>query len=264
MQSDGMSKIEAKLTIVLARETYGRQRNDARMTWDEMQALAGISRSSLNLAIDMVEQRGFFFRARRSTWVATIPNEAMSANDTENSTKIEPNEDSNSTKIVPNSTKIELNEDSNSTIFVLDDSTKIVPSSTREKKVREKRERKDPPTPQPQPNQTLAEMVNALAEATGMSGHLNWSRLSELAHELLAANYTAAQVAAAYAPTGWWYAMDWRGQRGAATGVNGPCAKPSARGRLGTARYRPGHRPTARQRQTNRHGRRPPPLSTRP
>lgn len=194
IQSDDMSKIEAKLTLALARETYGRQQDDARLTWDDMQALAGISRSSLNIAIDLVEQRGFFIRARRSAWLATIPNSSM------NSTKIEPNSGSNSTKIV------------------LDDSTKIEPSSIREKKDPNGSKKKNT-TPTPPPDPTLAEMVNALVDATGMSAHLNWTKLSDLARELLGGGYTAGQVAQVYGPAGWWYTCDWRGQKGQRPGV---------------------------------------------
>ena len=79
-----------------------------------------------------------------------------------------------------------------------------------------------PPSPQTPPAvQPLAEMVNALSEVTGMSGHLNWSPLATFAQELLALDYQPDQVcrhygAAAPNPNGhWgWYRHDWRGKRG--------------------------------------------------
>lgn len=212
IQSDDMSKIEAKLTIVLARETYGRHRDTVRLIWDEMQALAGISRASLNTAIDQVEQRGFFIRTRRSTWMTTIPNSSMDAgNSRENSTKSELNEDSNSTEI-------ELNGGSNSSNFVLDDSSIFEPSSIAEKKApKGAKKKKTPPTPPPDPE--LAAMVNALVDATGISARLNWAKMADLAGELLGENYTAAQVAQVYAPGGWWFTCDWRGQKGQLPGL---------------------------------------------
>ena len=63
-------------------------------------------------------------------------------------------------------------------------------------------------------------MVNALVDATGISGILNWDVLSPLADELIAANYTPEQVTAAYGPDGYWKVQDWRGQKGDFPSVN--------------------------------------------
>jgi hypothetical protein len=66
----------------------------------------------------------------------------------------------------------------------------------------------------PAADRALVPMVNALVEATGMSGHLNWSTLSKLAADLEGAGYSFEQVATGYGPGGWWKSADWRGKRG--------------------------------------------------
>jgi hypothetical protein len=57
-------------------------------------------------------------------------------------------------------------------------------------------------------------MVNALVDATGMSGRLNWGVLSALADDLLEASYRPEDVARGYSDGGWWPSCDWRGKRG--------------------------------------------------
>ena len=62
-------------------------------------------------------------------------------------------------------------------------------------------------------------MVNALSDATGMSGHLNWDKLSPFATELIRLDYTPEQVVRHYGPTSengcWnWRQHDWRGVKG--------------------------------------------------
>jgi hypothetical protein len=77
-----------------------------------------------------------------------------------------------------------------------------------------KEKKEDPPTPRMDPAKVrLAEMVNALVTVTGMSGHLNWAALSDLALDLLEGEYTAEQLVAWYGRGGPWYQSDWRGQR---------------------------------------------------
>ena len=57
-------------------------------------------------------------------------------------------------------------------------------------------------------------MVNALVDATGMSGRLNWGILSALADDLVDAGYRPEDVARGYSDRGWWPSCDWRGRRG--------------------------------------------------
>jgi phage replication O-like protein O len=58
-------------------------------------------------------------------------------------------------------------------------------------------------------------MINALVDATGMSGVLNYAVLSELADELIGASYSHEDVVVAFcSPNGYWRKADWRGQRG--------------------------------------------------
>ncbi len=64
------------------------------------------------------------------------------------------------------------------------------------------------------PDSAIPDMVNALVDATGMSGHLNWKTLSPLANDLLSAEYLPEQVVIAYGSGGWWQSVDWRGKRG--------------------------------------------------
>ena len=193
-----MSEAESKLTALLCRQTYGYHTNSVRLTWNDIQESCGFSsRSTVAKAIELVEERGFFAAGRRSVWLV-------------NSTESVPNDGSNSTESVPN-------DGSNSTESVLDYSTQSVPSFKEIKDPNGSKKKNTTPTPPPDP--TLAEMVNALVDATGMSAHLNWGKLSDLARELLGGGYTAGQVAQVYASGGWWYACDWRGQKGQRPGV---------------------------------------------
>lgn len=147
---ESMSEIESKLTAVLVRETYGRQSDDTRLTWDMMQELTGMSRASVGRAMDMVEQRGFFFRGRKSTWTATLPNSSMAAN----SSRGELNDGSNSSSGEPNGS-------SNSSRGELDDSSRGEPSSIKEKKApkgaKKKKARASRPTPPDHPVWELPE-----------------------------------------------------------------------------------------------------------
>lgn len=182
-----MSEAESKLTALLCRQTYGYHTNSVRLTWNDIQEACGFSsRSTVAKAIELVEDRGFFAAGRRSVWLV-------------NSTESVPNDGSNSTESVP------------------DYSTQSVPSFKEIKDPNGSKKKNTTPTPPPDP--TLAEMVNALVDATGMSAHLNWSKLSDLARELLGGGYTAGQVAQVYASGGWWDACDWRGQKGQRPGV---------------------------------------------
>lgn len=210
-----MPEAESRLTAVLTRLTYGYHTDTARLTWDDMQAATGYaSRSSVARAVEMVEARGFFRRGRKSTWHAVIRIENSTRNGLNgdvNSTPNGLNDDENST---PNG----LNEDSNSTPNRPDDSPSGV-LSFKEKNTPIGVKKKDgPPTPQPA-DPALAEMVNALVDATGQSGHLNWRNLSALAREMLDAGHTAEQVAAVYGPGGWWGTCDWRGVKGQRPGL---------------------------------------------
>lgn len=182
-----MSEAESKLTALLCRQTYGYHTNSVRLTWNDIQESCGFSsRSTVAKAIELVEERGFFAAGRRSVWLV-------------NSTESVPNDGSNSTESVP------------------DYSTQSVLSFKEIKDPNGSKKKNTTPTPPPDP--TLAEMVNALVDATGMSAHLNWSKLSDLARELLGGGYTAGQVAQVYASGGWWDACDWRGQKGQRPGV---------------------------------------------
>lgn len=63
-----MTHVEAKLTAVLIRHTFGWHTPECKLTWDEMVALAGLSKGSIAKAMDEVERRGFFMRGRKSVW----------------------------------------------------------------------------------------------------------------------------------------------------------------------------------------------------
>lgn len=54
-------------------------------------------------------------------------------------------------------------------------------------------------------------MVGVLMKATGV---VSGSRVARPASELIRAGLTPEQILAAYSPGGWWYAHDWRGQKG--------------------------------------------------
>lgn len=72
----------------------------------------------------------------------------------------------------------------------------------------------------PEPDLTLAEMVNALSQVTGMDGHYFFHELAQTAGELLSGGYTAAEVLTFFDrspddPACWnWYTKDWRGKKG--------------------------------------------------
>jgi hypothetical protein len=100
-----MTEAELKLTAVLVRMTYGYHKSKVRMTYEDMEQAAGISRGSVYNAIERIENRGFFRRGRRSYWMI-------------NSTKSEPFEVGNSSesepKDKPKSTKSELRKSTKS------------------------------------------------------------------------------------------------------------------------------------------------------
>lgn len=62
-----MCEVEIKLTMFLVRETYGYHRNEARLTYSDLEKVIG--RGSIKKAAELVENRGFFKRAGRSNWV---------------------------------------------------------------------------------------------------------------------------------------------------------------------------------------------------
>jgi hypothetical protein len=182
-----------------------------------MQAMTGyVSRSSVARAVEMVEARGFFRRGRRSTWHITIRLENSTPNGLKDSSNSTPNR-LNENQTAENSTPNGLKDSSNSTPNRPDDSTPNgLPLKEKRKDRKEREPKNSPPSP---PSPTLADMVNALVDATGMSGHLNWNRLSELAAELLDAGHTAGQVIEIYGPGGWWDTCDWRGVKGQRPGL---------------------------------------------
>lgn len=78
---------------------------------------------------------------------------------------------------------------------------------------------KSPPSPSKKQltpeKQAFADMVNALGDVCGMSPRMNWDKLSSVAEQLIESGYTADQVLRHFStPHGWWYAHDWRGQKG--------------------------------------------------
>ena len=83
-------------------------------------------------------------------------------------------------------------------------------------------ERPIPETPTETPTETTPEsktpsphilMFEALAEVTGLKATLNGGRLGRAAKALVK-EYTHADIQNIYAPGGWWYLSDWRGQKG--------------------------------------------------
>lgn len=81
-----------------------------------------------------------------------------------------------------------------------------------------------PPAARPRPEPTaeqraIADMANAITDATGISARLNWSEVSGFAEELVRAGYTPQQIREHYgsekvADRWHWYESDWRGKKG--------------------------------------------------
>lgn len=94
-----MKEAELKLTMVIVRHTYGYHCESARMTYDDMEELTGMSRPAIGRAIDAIEKRGFFVRGRRSAWYINsnklLLNEVNYSNNSELNTK----EDSNNSEL---------------------------------------------------------------------------------------------------------------------------------------------------------------------
>lgn len=63
-----MSESELKLTMCLVRYTFGYHTDRAQMTYELMQERTGMSRGGVYRAIELVEERGFFRRGRKSFW----------------------------------------------------------------------------------------------------------------------------------------------------------------------------------------------------
>jgi hypothetical protein len=69
-----MGAAETKITFALIRQTFGYQRRQVRLTYDDLMSLTGIgSRSTVRAGIKKVLKRGFFVRdASRLTWRSTV------------------------------------------------------------------------------------------------------------------------------------------------------------------------------------------------
>lgn len=222
-----MDKGELKLTMLLVRLTFGysengRHREEVKLTFDEMCRALHVARGTVNRAVQLVEDRGFFRRGRRSTWVLDKKFSLNSApNKLDDSAEIELNDAGEIVqKLDRNSLKIELKQ--------LDDSTKIRPSSIKEKKEEKKIE--SAPTPFPfrqSPKPDLPEhrgpadkRVDAIMAVCGYDASIDRHlRLAESAAAQLA-SYSAGVIFDRYRlvsgpPEGWyWYRDDWRGRKG--------------------------------------------------
>jgi hypothetical protein len=74
-----------------------------------------------------------------------------------------------------------------------------------------------PQTKTPLPQNIIKPMINTLADVTGFDTALNYGRLARAAKKLIAADYTAQQVAKIYGRLNGrrtdWYERDWRGKK---------------------------------------------------
>lgn len=117
-----MSGAEARLTMAIARLTFGYHTESTRMTYDDMKEATGLSKPAISAAIDLIEKRGFFVRGRRSMW--SINSKLFLLKEVNESKEMLPNEGENSKKSLPYESK------------------KSLPSS-----IKEKKEEKDNPLP---------------------------------------------------------------------------------------------------------------------
>lgn len=58
----------AKVAAVLVRQTLGYQRQECRMTWNDLQQATGLSRGGVAIGLRVIQEYGWFVGGRRSTW----------------------------------------------------------------------------------------------------------------------------------------------------------------------------------------------------
>lgn len=200
-----MGKAELRLTMLLVRMTYGRNKSSIQLTYDEMQAQTGLSRGSVSKAISLIESRGFFQRGRKSTWQAVQKVEESSESELKSNNGIVQ-------KVDQNSLKSELKSSKNS----LKSELKI--GGAIEIENIEHIENNYQPTvdntpPRKKPNEQQ-KMIGVLCQVTHKDVSLNGKRYAKLASELVKNGYSPDEISNWYSSGGWYYKNDWRGKKG--------------------------------------------------
>ncbi|MFW6184144.1 MAG: hypothetical protein ACOC8X_10135 [Chloroflexota bacterium] len=208
-----MSECELKITLALARLTYGYHRDEVKATWDDLQKATGLSKQGVADGLKAVKERGFFEPGEgRSMWQTV-------KNSDQNSQESRLNEQQEQSGIQTNSVK---NSDQNSQESRLND------RGTKEKE--KESERKDAHTP-PEIDAVptlpgadindydpeVVEMESVLSyvcrETAGFGPHDKKLRQGALA--LLKQGYTPEQVETYFGfEESWWYTSSYGQQEG--------------------------------------------------
>jgi hypothetical protein len=220
-----MDKSELKLTMLLVRLTFGysengRHREEIKLTFDDMCQALNVARGTINRAVQLVEDRGFFRRGRRSTWVLDKKfslNSAPNKLDDSAETRLKPDTEIVQ-KLDQNSLETELNQ--------LDDSTEIrLLQSNKEK---EKKVESESPFPfRPSPKTDLPEhrgpadkRVDAIMSVCGYDPTIDRHLRNAESAAAQLRSYSAGAIVDRYRlvdtpPETWyWYRDDWRGRKG--------------------------------------------------
>lgn len=220
-----MDKSELKLTMLLVRLTFGysengRHREEVKLTFDDMCQALNVARGTINRAVQLVEDRGFFRRGRRSTWVLdkkfslnSAPNKLDDSAETRLKTGAEIVQ-----KLDQNSLETELNQ--------LDDSAEIRPFQSNKEK--EKKVESESPFPfRPSPKKDLPEhrgpadkRTDAIMSVCGYDPTIDRHLRNAESAAAQLRSYSAGAIIDRYRltdtpPETWyWYRDDWRGRKG--------------------------------------------------
>jgi hypothetical protein len=199
------------IVSVVARNTWGRSGTEwVELSYKDFKDLTGIQgvntiKRAIEKAGKFMEQRpkegqGFEYRMSTISILDIVPAETVSEMDISKTDTVSETDIVLYPKRTPPLSKMDT-----------------VSGDTSYKEKEKKGKKESPPPPLPSDNQPLIDMVNALVEVTGMSGHRFWRELSKEAAELLEVGYTPEQIIVHYGrndpPNGhWnWYVKDWRG-----------------------------------------------------
>lgn len=184
-----MESSEARVTIVMIRNTFGFHRNEFKLSIDKLAAAAGISHNSAKSGAELAEKRGTFKRSNpygqgEAEWELVVGDQQLTPS------TIDP---------LPPQPLVGGDQP-------LTHSIEVKESIKESKEILNQ-------LPKPKSAQQL--MIESLCSVMGLEVNLNASRVSRLASELVKMTVTPAQIQSAYgAGDTWWYKDDWRGKRG--------------------------------------------------
>jgi len=190
-----MEASEARVTIIMIRNTFGFHRNEFKMGLDKLAAAAGVSRNTAKDGAEAAERRGTFKRSNKDTqgeaeWELIVGDQPLTPS-TIDPVPPQPLEGGDQ----PLTHSIEVKET-----------------------IKENKENL-PPLHKPKSPQQL--MIDTLCAVMGLEVNLNAARVSRLASELVKMTITPAQIESKYKAGAWWYKNDWRGKRGQKPTENG-------------------------------------------